>query len=299
MKGCRLILSLILILLATPASPEIAQQRVKLGENAALRYWSAFAQMQDSAITDAQAKELNLILDGTAPYDDSKYKDLVEKNRPALETMIRGTALPACDWGNDYQLGPETPMEYTRKALELGRLNVLYSFHLLIAHDKAGAVRVLAAGVRFSHDVAHGGTLFATLVAKSLITEHIRAMSFALHVDELSAAQKSTLQKALSQLGPDGLDWEAAVKRELGVLRSPVRTPDGSLPLDSKALAALAKIIPAYGAMLSDPSLLAGLQETIAGAPKQLAEIIPNPKRVLEEKQNLTEKILKLHSLLQ
>lgn len=298
MKRLGLILFVILMLAASAGSAT-AQQRVKLGDNAALRYWSAFAQMQDSAITDEQAKELNLILEGTAPYSDLKYRDLVEKNRPALETMIRGTVLPACDWGVDYGQGHETPVDYVRRALELGRLNVLYSFHLLIAHDKDGAVRVLAAGLCFSHDVANGGTLFATLVAKKLITEHIRAISFALHVDDLSAAQKSTLQKAVIQLGPDGLDWGAAMKRELGVLRSPVRTPDGSLPLDSKSLAALAKVIPSYAAMLTDPSLLAGLQETIAGAPKQLADIIPNPKRVLEEKQDLTDKLEQIRSLLQ
>jgi hypothetical protein len=32
-----------------------------------------------AAITDQQARELNAILDGTAPYDDLKYKDLLEK----------------------------------------------------------------------------------------------------------------------------------------------------------------------------------------------------------------------------
>src|SRR5690348_4215148 len=76
----------IVLVLSASAS---AQQKTKLGENAALRYWSAFAQMQDSGITDEQAKELNAILDGTAPYSDLKYRELAERNRPALETMAR------------------------------------------------------------------------------------------------------------------------------------------------------------------------------------------------------------------
>lgn len=130
MKTLRLIPSVILLMAASVGAAS-AQQKVKLGENAALRYWSAFAQMQDAAITDEQAKELNLILDGTAPYSDLKYRELVEKNRPALETMIRGTALPVCDWGMDYQLGSETPIDFVRKALTLGRLNILYALHLL------------------------------------------------------------------------------------------------------------------------------------------------------------------------
>jgi len=128
--------------------------------------WSAFAQMQDSAITDQEAKELNLILDGTAPYSDLKYKDLIEKNKLALETMARGTSILNCDWGVDYQLGPDAPVDYIRKSLALGRLNVLYSFHLLINHDSDGAVRTLVAGLRFSHDVANGGTLFAAASAR-------------------------------------------------------------------------------------------------------------------------------------
>jgi hypothetical protein len=61
----------------------------------------------------------------------------------------------------------------------------------------------------------------------------------------------------------------------------------------------LANIVPAYLAALNDPSLLAGLQETIAGAPQPLANIIPNPKRVLEEKQDLTDKLEQLRSSLQ
>ena len=104
MTTFRLIPSMILLVAVSVGSAS-AQQRAELGENAALRYWSAFAEMQDSAITDQQAKELNLILDGSAPYEDLKYKDLVEKNRPALETMARASALANCDWGSTTSSG--------------------------------------------------------------------------------------------------------------------------------------------------------------------------------------------------
>src|SRR5690348_12124129 len=171
MKALRFV-SLI-ILCAAPLCSAFAQQNSQLGENAALRYWSAFAEMQDSAISDQQAKELNAILDGTAPYEDLKYKDLVAANRSAVETMARGTTISNCDWGVDYALGPDASVEYVRKALTLGRLNVLYAFHLLQNGNKDGAVRTLSAGVRFSHDVANGGSFFATLAAKNLLKIHI------------------------------------------------------------------------------------------------------------------------------
>jgi hypothetical protein len=263
------------------SSAALAQQRASLGDNAALRYWAAFAQTQDSAITDEEAKKLNSILDGTSPYDDSQYKDLVEKNRIALETMARATTLLNCDWGLDYQMGTATPVDYVRKALILGRLNVLYAFHLLIAGERDKAVNVLAAGVRFSHDIANGGTLFATLVAKSLLVNHLRAMDFALHVGELSATQRSVLQNAVAQLGTEGLDWRSAMKRELEIPQD----------LNPQASSAMAKIVPAYVGALTKPAKLPDLQKMIANAPKQCSDIIPDPQRVLEAKQELTNRL--------
>ena len=280
----------LIILCAAPICSAFAQQNEQPGQNAALRYWSAFAEMQDSAISDQQAKELNTILDGTAPYQDLKYYELVEKNRSAVETMARGTAIPNCDWGIDYALGADAPVEFVRKSLTLGRLNVLYAFHRLQNGDKDGAVRAIAAGVRFSHDVANGGTLFATLVAKNLLVTHTRAMAFALHLGQLSPAQKSLLQKALDQLGPDGLDWQSAVKREFEV----------PLPgLDAKGSSAQAQISTAYQNALNNPSDLPRLQQMIASAPQKLRELMPNPQRVLDEKQDLAEQIRQMRSLLQ
>ena len=181
MKYLGAILSTILIALASGGSA-FAQRTARLADNAALRYWLAFSEIQDVAITDQQAKALNAILDGTAPYDDLKYKDLLEKNGLALEIRARGTSLPSCDWGLDYGLRQDVPVNYARKALVLGRLNVLYAFHLLKAGDEDGAVRVLAAGLRFSHEVGNGGSLFATVVAKDLLMNHLRAVAGALYL---------------------------------------------------------------------------------------------------------------------
>src|SRR5262249_58940616 len=117
------VISLIFLSGAVPVGSAIAQQNAPLAQNAALRYWSAFAEMQDSAITEEQAKEFHAILDGTAPYSDLKYRDLAEKNKTAVETMARGTALPNCDCGVDYAIGSDAPVEYVPKAMILGRLH--------------------------------------------------------------------------------------------------------------------------------------------------------------------------------
>ena len=266
-----------------------AQQNQKPADNAALRYWSAFAQMQDTGITEEQAKEAHAILDGTAPYVDSKYKDLVEKNKPALETMVRGTALPYCDWGMESQMGPQAPLDYARKAALLGRLNVFYAFHLMIGGDKDGTVRALQAGLRFSHDVANGGTLFATVVAQGLMVAHLKAVAGMQHVSGFSAAQRSALQKSIELLGPQGLDWAAAMKRELEILPAH----------DAQDAAARDRIKASYVRLFNNPGMLAELQQTISGAPKQLADVIPNPKRVLDERQELTDRLQQTRAVLQ
>ena len=296
MKHITAVPSVVLAFLLTAVSAS-AQRNVPLADNAALRYWSAFSAVQDSAITDEQARELNAILDGTAPYDDLKYKDLLEKNRLALQIMARATStLTNCDWGLDYG-AEDVPVEYARKALVLGRLNVLYAFHLFIGGNKDGGVRTIAAGLKFSHEVGNGGSLFATLVAKDLLVNHLRAVANAVHLEAdplrgpLSAAQRSRLQEAVAQLG-EGLDWRSAAMRDLEALRTQYAG-------DSQASAALTRIISSYTAVLDDQSKFPVLDEAIHSAPQQLASVIPNAKRVLEQKQDLNNKLLQTRSLLQ
>jgi hypothetical protein len=289
MKRITAMPSIILVLLLSVVSA-FAQRNASLADNGALRYWSAFSAVQDTGITDEQARELNAILDGTAPYDDSKYKDLLEKNTLALEIMARGTSLANCDWGLDYR-AEDVPVEYARKALVLGRLNVLYAFHLFIAGNKDGGVRTLAAGLRFSHDVGNGGSLFATLIAKDLLVDHLRAVADVLHLEQLSAAQRARLLEAVRRLG-EGLDWRTAAKLDLEGLRS-------HYARDSVTSTALTRIISSYIAVLNDQSKLPTLDEAMHSAPQQLANLIPNAKRVLEQKQDLNNKLLQTRSLLQ
>src|ERR1700676_5316239 len=290
MKHITAIPSIIFVFLLSAVST-FAEKNVSLADNTALRYWSAFSAVQDSAITDEQARELNAILDGTAPYDDTKYKDLLEKNKLALEIMARATSLSKCDWGLDYGLGHDVPVDYASKALVLGRLNVLYAFHLLKTGDKDGAVRALAAGLRFSQDVGNGGSLFATVIAKDLLTSYLRAVADALRLEQLSAGQRSQLQTAVARAG-EGLDWPTAAKHDLEALR-------GDYAGNSQTSAALTRIISSYVAALNDESKLPALDQEVQGAPQELANVIPNAKRILEQKQDLNNTLLQTRALLQ
>ncbi len=279
----------LIVLIATLGGDSVgAEQKIKLGDNAALRYWSAFAQMQDAAITTQQGRELSGILDGTAQYDDLKYKDLIEKNEAALETMGRGTSLANCDWGLDYDLGSETPITYVGKSAALARLNVLYAFHLQSIGDREGELRTLVAGLRFSHDIANGGSLLATLIAKDGFTKHLKAIEFVMQKEGLSSMQRSRLQNALSRFGADPLDWNSAIKLEMEVL-SGQSWPSSVSPT---------RVTQAYLIALDDPSTLTKLLQIVTSLPQPLQRLIPNPTRVLDEKKDLDDRIHHLNSLL-
>ena len=290
MKRINMTGSTALVILLTVCTA-MCQRTASLGNNAALRYWVAFSQLQDSGISDQDARELNSALDNMGPYNPAKFDDLIRKNTLALKTMQRGTLLPNCDWGLEYGLGGDVPVDYARKALVLGRLNVLYTMHLYHSGKKDEAISALAAGLRFSRDVANGGSLFATLVAKDLLTTHLMVVSDAVRMGQLSASERSQLHNAVDALGA-GLDWTAAAKRDLQALASHYSG-------DPSASAALSHISDSYAAFLGDQSDLAGVRDAIDHAPQELTQLIPNPKRVEEQKQELTAKLQQARTLLQ
>ena len=254
------------------------QPETKLSDNAALRYWSAFAQMRDASLTEDQAKELQRILQGTAPYDDLKYRELAERNRLAVETLRRGSAINECDWGIEYQLASNAPIEYVPKALALGRINILFSMHQLQTGDRIGGIRTLSAGIRFSHDLATGGPLMAALAAKTLLVAHLRTVAFAAVEKALSPAENAMVSAALGRIGAEGVDWQAAIRREFELL-----SQSGS--------SAPTELQEQYRRALQDAAQLPTLQRAIASLPKSVSSKIINPERVLDQKRELDEQL--------
>ena len=51
--------------------------------------------------------------------------------------------------------------------------------------------------------------------------------------------------------------------------------------------------------LLDDESKLPALDQSVQGAPQELANVIPNAKRVLEQKQDLSNTLLQTRALLQ
>jgi hypothetical protein len=102
----------------------------------------------------------------------------------------------------------------------------------------------------------------------------------------VSATQRSELQEAIAQLGPAGLDWQMAMKHEFDALNRP----------EWQKL--LPNIRQSYMAALNDKSVLPDLQAKIAKAPADLQQLIPLPKRVLEEKQDFSDQLQHIRQVL-
>ena len=77
--------------------------------NAALRYWMAFALLQDPPADAATTDLVQRVADGKAPWDESRLGPILDANGDALEIMRRGSTVRACDWGIEYRPGHERP----------------------------------------------------------------------------------------------------------------------------------------------------------------------------------------------
>src|SRR5271167_733793 len=117
LKRC-LFLSLLMSWFYVTAAP--AQQKLPLEtRNAALRYWLAFADMQDPP----QDKNLLIgyVASGDKPWDDTQLGPILDQNESAILRMQRATKLPECDWGLDYSEGPTGSIANAVKGRTLSR----------------------------------------------------------------------------------------------------------------------------------------------------------------------------------
>src|SRR5436190_23745994 len=83
--------------------------------NAALRYWMAFALLQDPPADTATTDLVQRVADGSVPWDENRLGAILDANAGALEIMRRGSTRRSCDWGVEYDLGPGTRSLISRK----------------------------------------------------------------------------------------------------------------------------------------------------------------------------------------
>jgi hypothetical protein len=207
----KLKLSLLIFLMCALANRASAQlQYPPDTKNAALRYWIAFSEMKDIPADKATQELLEQTLSAQALWDEKKIAPILDANKFAIDIMQRATKLPDCDWGLEYKQGASASIAYAPRARALSRLNTLEGMRQLAAGNTQSATDTWLAGVRFSQDLAHGGSLIFALMAKNALLANLRTLTLAANNGQLTAAERQQVSAALRALPEDAFDWSAA-----------------------------------------------------------------------------------------
>lgn len=182
--------------------------------NAALRYWLAFAELQDPPADKDTQELLEKTATGAVPWDEARLGPILESNEAAILAMHRATKLPECDWGLEYSRGPRASIAYAPRARVLARLNTLYGMRLAAKGDSQQAVEAWLDGLAFSQHMAKGGTLIFSLIAKMSLLSNFAALQHAVSEGKLSNEEKVRAASAVKALPESGFDWGAALARE-------------------------------------------------------------------------------------
>lgn len=178
--------------------------------NAALRYWQAFAELKDPPADQGIQMEMQKVLSGEEPWNEAKLGAIVVANEIALGIMQRATKLPECEWGVEYNRGPEASIAFVPRAHVLGRLNTLHGIREMAQGHPQAAVDAWLAGIRFSQDLMKGGSLIFALTAKSVLLQEFQPLTIEAKEGRLSRAQKKQLYAAVKALPEDVFDWSLA-----------------------------------------------------------------------------------------
>lgn len=229
--------------------------------NAALRYWIAFAAMQNPPADAPTANLLEQVATGVAPWDEARLGSILQQNKEAIETMQRATRLPDCDWGLEDDRGQ--PLRHLGKGRALARLNVLYGARLAASGEIDKAVDAWLAGFRFSRDLSRDGALIGALVGAASLSVHLDALIRSVGEGKASASLLTRVNDAVRNLPPYGIDWS----------RSLVSEEQGTVGwLDDMAVAPPPEVYASLHIMLgvAEPADMGAIQKVFA--PKLLLE---------------------------
>src|SRR5260370_4995329 len=79
-------------------------------DNAALRYWSALAEVQEPPDDEATRHLFGETTAGRVAWDETKLGPILDSNRDALRTVQQGTKLPVCNWIRLPERGADSPL---------------------------------------------------------------------------------------------------------------------------------------------------------------------------------------------
>ena len=209
----------VLCMLAAALMPRAADAQPP-AQNAALRYWMAFAYMQNPPADQDTSELLELVASGKAAWDEGRLGKILDANAEALGIMQRGTKIDTCDWGLEYDLGSNAPIAYIARARALGRLNILEGMRLAASGHANEAIEIWLTGVKFSQHVAENGTLLSALVSQALMLQNLTAVAQWGRNPSVDNVHLGLVRQVVGALPAAGLDWDGAWQREEALVRA-------------------------------------------------------------------------------
>jgi hypothetical protein len=193
-----------------------------LGDNAALKYWLAFAMMPQ--LTPAEDEIAANWKD--APLD-AKTASVVDKCGNALDLLQKASQTRRCDWGLIKE-GPATVMPHLAKARQISRLACLRARYRVSKGDSEGAVKDLLAAFALSRHVNSDGVMISMLVRvaiegmvidtaaqnlKGMDREQVRRLAAGLE----TLPEKKGFREAMLSERDDMLGWIIADLKRRGI----------------------------------------------------------------------------------
>jgi hypothetical protein len=282
-------------------------------KNAALRYWIAFAEMKDLSADKATQDLLEQTLSAEALWDEKKIAPILDANKFAIDIMQRATKLPDCDWGLEYQQGINSSIAYAPRARALSRLNTLEGMRQLASGNTQAATDTWLAGVRFSQDLARGGSLIFTLMAKESLLANLRSLTRTAANERFTVAERQQVTAAIHALPEGAFDWSAAwglesatldhFLRELQTASDPrgiyqqavgMEAPQKGLPPTSQDIQAFEAYMRAVQSALKESPekskvSLEGLEAKRAALQGVEQQMIPNPQKANQARVDIAQ----------
>jgi hypothetical protein len=261
--------------------------------NAALRYWAALDEMRDNPYTDEATRSmLSAVMRGETAWKEEKMGPVLDLYADSIQTMQRGTRLPDCNWGLDYQLGNLNVAQMMMRSRGLEQLNTVEGVRQLAKGDSKAAVETWRAGIRFSQDLGRGGPVIHALVASAMLMDELNALSNYAGPGKLPEAQREELYSALKAMPEDGFDWgvswgvETAMGegwlRKLRTMNDPsayykrigMPVPKGVPPSEQDVEKYSEFMLAAQGALREPPERAKALLEDLESKERKLSQVL-------------------------
>jgi hypothetical protein len=220
------------ILTGAPAEAQLraADAVVTADENAALRYWRAFALMDDDLTT--LVNEASESLDAASFNASPELRKAIGDASNVIDQLMLGASMERCDFGVDRDLGIEALLPHLQPIRIAARLLLIDArLHVEIG-DTSGAAARIATAFRLAQHAAQDDVVISSLVSAAMVSQARAVTERLLDNGDLNDDARATIRHAVASFGiDDPFHAEAAVRSEAIVmvnwLRNTLKTEEG------------------------------------------------------------------------